>query len=308
MRPLTVPPALARKIEDVFGDQGRLWLANLPNLLDECAGRWSLQIGPPFDLSYNYVVPVVRADGTEAVLKLGVPGRELLTEMTALENYAGRGSARLIDSDAVQGAMLLERLSPGTMLSTLEDDDRATRIAAGVMRELRRKAPPIHDFPHDFPSVADWVKGLERLRRRFDGGTGPLPRPLVEEAESLFAELLRSQGEPVLLHGDLHHFNILQHGDRWLAIDPKGVVGEAEYEIGALLRNPSVERLAGPDAVGLQRRRIEVLSEELGYDKRRIRDWAVAQAALSCWWGIEDHADIDPAWIASAERLAEVHF
>lgn len=304
MKPLLVPPALAQKIEDVFGDRGREWLACLPALLDECARRWSLQIGPPFDLSYNYVMPALRSDGSEAVLKLGVPGRELQTEIAALEYYAGRGSARLIDSDAIQGALLLERLSPGMMLSALEDDDQATRIAAGVLRELRRKAPYIHNFP----SVADWAMGLERLRRRFDGGTGPLPSRLVEEAESLLAELLSSQGEPVLLHGDLHHFNILQHGDRWLAIDPKGVVGEAEYEIGALLRNPSVERLAGPDAVGFQRRRIEILSDELGYDKPRLRDWAVAQAALSCWWGIEDHGETDPLWIASAERLAEVHF
>jgi streptomycin 6-kinase len=228
----------------------------------------------------------------------------LRNEIAALQAYDRRGAVRLIDADDDRGALLLERVLPGDMLSTIEDDDKATRIAAGVMRKLRCPSPK----EHSFPAVADWARGMDRLRVHYRGGTGPFPKRLIEEAESLFADLLPSQGEPVLLHGDLHHFNILRHGDGWLSIDPKGVVGEAEYEVGALLRNPDPERLARPEAVALQTRRIEILAEELGFDKKRLRDWAVAQAVLSGWWGVEDGGELSDTWISCMERLSEVQF
>lgn len=305
----TPPSALTRNILGVFGDRGRYWLETLPDLLDQCARRWSLRIGPPFELSYNYVAPATRADGTEVVLKAGVPNREMNTEIAALAAYNGRGAVRLLEYDADTGVALLERLTPGTMLSTVTDDDQATRIAAAVMRELRHSPPQ----DHPFPTVADWAKGLERLRKHYVGGTGPFPARLVEEAEALLKDLLASQGEPILLHGDLHHFNILLQmappsPQRWLAIDPKGVVGEAEYEIGAFLRNPDPEVLARPVAVSLQKRRIEIFAEELGFDRLRLRDWAVAQAVLSGWWVVEDHGEVSATWIACCERLAEVRF
>jgi streptomycin 6-kinase len=61
-------------------------------------------------------------------------------------------------------------------------------VAAGVMKKMWRPAPP----DHRFPIVSDWSKGFERLRRRFDGGTGPMPEALVGETEAPFAELLAS--------------------------------------------------------------------------------------------------------------------
>ena len=87
--------------------------------------------------------------------------------------------------------------------------------------------------------MAEWGDGFKRLRARFGGGSGPLPSALVGEAEALFAALLDTAGAPVLLHGDLHHYNILAAGGgRWLAIDPKGVVGEPAFEVVALMHNP----------------------------------------------------------------------
>jgi streptomycin 6-kinase len=180
--------------------------------------------------------------------------------------------------------MLLERLQPGEPLSTVEDDEQATRFAGGVMGKLGRPAPE----KHAFPTVSDWARGFERLRRRFDGGTGPMPRGLVEEAEALFTDLLASEGEPLLLHGDLHHENVLSAGrDPWLAVDPKGVVGEAAYETAALLHNPA-EALDAPDPGKLLERRIEILTTELGLDPARVRAWGFAQAVLAAYWGLED--------------------
>ncbi len=298
-----VPDGLVGTIVELYGETGIEWLNRLPSLLADCAQRWSLRVLPPFDpLSYNYVAPAVRADGTDVVLKLGVPNPELLTEIEALRLFDGCGIVRLLDADPDQGILLLERLKPGTLLSSLADDAQATSIAAQVMQQLWRPAPESHPFP----TVSRWAAGLQRLRDRFDGGTGPFPAAWVERAERLFAELIESMGEPVLLHGDLHHFNILAaERQPWLALDPKGVVGEPEYEVGALLRNPFPHILGVPQASRVLARRVDQLAEELGFDRERLVGWGVAQAVLSAWWSFEDHGHGWEPGIALAEILAE---
>ncbi|HEV2239031.1 MAG TPA: aminoglycoside phosphotransferase family protein [Ktedonobacterales bacterium] len=298
-----LPAALVRMMTAMHGDAGAAWLAGLPPLLDECARRWSLTLGPPYPAAFSYVAPATRADGTLVVLKVGIPDREMRTGLEALRLYDGHGLARLLAVDEEHGAHLLERLVPGTQLATLADDAAATSIAASVMRQLRRPAPA----GHRYPTVAEWGRGFARLRQRYGGGTGPLPATLVEQAERLFVDLTASMAPPVVLHGDLHYFNIVAATRApWLAIDPKGVVGEPAYETGALLRNPMPHLLAMPDPARLTRRRVDQLAEELGFDRARVRGWGVAQAVLSAWWSIEDS---DSGWefaIGVAELLAAV--
>lgn len=298
MHPL--PDSFTRTVISTYPG-GAAWLDALPALIDSVAHRWHLTVLPPFDdLSYNYVAPAIRANGSPAVLKLGVPNPEMNTEIEALRRYDGRGIARLLAADAVQGAMLIERLQPGARLSTLVDDGEATSIAAGVMRDLWLPLPD----EHPFPTVAGWADGLGRLRERFNGGTGPFPAYLVDAAERLFAELLASQSEPVLLHGDLHHYNILSaERAAWLAIDPKGIAGEACYEVGALLRNPIPQVGSWPDLRRILARRIDILHDQLGFDRARMIGWGVAQAVESAWWSIEDGTGWGPTIIV-AEHLA----
>jgi streptomycin 6-kinase len=193
---------------------------------------------------------------------------------------------QLLDADPDNGILLLDRLIPGTSLLQLHDDPLATSLTSQVMRDLWRPVPA----DHSFPSVAKWSDGFKRLRDCFGGGCGPFPTELVEMAEALFAELLPSMSEQVLLHGDLHHENILSAQRRpWLAIDPKGVIGEPAYETGALLRNPLLDILDAANPVRLQRRRVDQFSEELDLDRQRILGWGIAQAVLSAWWSYEDH-------------------
>lgn len=300
----TLPQDWARRVVEVHGREGNTWLSDLPALIEASEGRWSLSVGPPFDgLSYNYVAPAVRADGTEVVLKLGVPNRELLTEIEALRLFGGRGVVRLLDADGERGILLLERLRPGTPLARLDDDGKATTIAAEVMQQLWRPAPG----EHKFPTVADWAVGLDRLRTRFEGGVGPFSSRLVETAESLFAELINSMAEATLLHGDLHHHNILaSERQLWLALDPKGVVGEPAYEVGALLRNPMPELLHMPRLGPLLARRLDILAERLGFERERIAGWGAAQAVLAAWWSFEDHGHGWEEWLVCARYLANL--
>jgi streptomycin 6-kinase len=223
--------------------------------------RWQLQPAGRFASDHAHVEPVTRADGTPAVLKVGPPGGH---EAAALAAFGGRAAARLLASDPERGALLVERLEPGTPLAAVADDDAATLAAADVMRRLHR--PPPAD--HGFPDVAEWGRDL--------------PDP------GEFAELCASSAPDVLLHGDLHHFNILRHGDGWAAIDPKGVIGEPAYETGALLRNPAPALLALAHPRRVLVRRAGLLAEALDLDAARILAWARVQAVLAAVWADQD--------------------
>lgn len=298
----SIPAHFARTTLELYGQQGADWLEKLPLLLDECVTRWSLTLSSPFSLSYNYVAPAVRVDGSQVVLKLGVPNRELSTEIAALQLYDGRGIIHLLEVDEGMGVMLLEQLQPGVMLSTLKDDEQATAVAAQVMQQLWRPLPPNHPFP----TINQWASGLKRLRHRFEGGVGPFPERLVETAESLFTDLLASATTPVLLHGDLHYFNILSaQRQPWLAIDPKGLAGEPGYEIGAWLRNPPTWVQTSAELKNNLTRRVDQFAEMLQLDRQRLAGWGMAQAVLSGWWSFEDHGrNWEPALLI-AELLAE---
>ena len=280
-----LPASFIYTVSSTFEGGGE-WLAQLPGLIAACEARWGLRVRPHFaGLSYNYVAPARMPDGREIVLKLGVPCDELTTEIEALRLYDGRAICRLVDADAEQGVLLLERLRPGHMLTAVNDDDEATRIAAGVMRRLWRPLPE----EHIFPSVSEWADGLARLRAEFGGTTGPFSARLVEMAESLYTDLLASSAEPVLLHGDLHHYNILAaEREPWLAIDPKGVSGEPAYEVGALIRNPMPDIYGWPNLEQVLDRRFDILAEMLALDRQRLVAWSMAQQVLSAWWSYED--------------------
>jgi streptomycin 6-kinase len=270
---------------DVRGAAGDAWLRRLPVLLDETAARWSLRLLPPFEpLSYNYVAPAVRADGTQVVLKAGVPHRELYGEIAALRNFDGRGAVRLLDADPHQGLLLLEHLQPGTPLDALPEEQLIS-AAIDLMRRLWRPAPA----GPDFTTVARWANGLQRLRAQFDGGYGPFPPELVDQAAGLFADLLAAGSDPALLHGDMHPGNILRsEREPWLAIDPKGVTGDPLYDVATFVCSvPEVEYEA--ELQRLLLRRASQAAEMLDYDRHKVVAWAIAHSVLSGWWSYEDH-------------------
>jgi len=199
--------------------------------------------------------------------------------------WNGKGAARIQDYDE-RGAMLIERARPGIELTTLHRegrDEEATAITCQLMLRLTVKT----DYP--FPTATDRAADLAGLRKRFNGNTGPFPEHLVDAAENLFAELIASQGEQVLIHGDLHHENILSaRREPWLAIDPHGLIAEREFETYALLLNP--DGIAkNPDLEAISRRRIDQMCDLLGFDRERIRGWGIACAVLSAWWSLDGH-------------------
>jgi streptomycin 6-kinase len=278
-----LPEDFIQFLRNVYGTEAaNAWFQRLPSLLEECAERWQLKLLPPFEnLSFHYVAPAERADGTSVILKTCSLTDEFVHGLAALRLFDGRGIARLLEYDEEREVMLLERLQPGTMLESLvpEQDEQATSILAGVMRQLWRPTPA----EHTFPTVEQLGQGLTQLRARYAGGYGPFPAHLVDEAMDLFATLSASAPQTMLLHGDLQHHNILRSGDAWLAIDPKGVVGDPGYEVGASFYNPMPRILEVHDLEQMLARRVAQLSEELGMERARIRGWGLAQCVLNAW-------------------------
>lgn len=292
-----------RNICHSFGAEGQRWLADLPDLLNQSARRWDLSLGEPFLLSYNYVCAATRADGTQAVLKIGVPNREILSEMTALRLFAGEGACRLLEADDENYTYLLERLYPGDMLVALPDDEARTHIACQVMTRLWRPAPP--ELP--FIPLTSWFGELDKLRPAYGGGTGPFPRWLVERVEALLPDFLHPSNPQMLIHGDFHHFNILSAARSelgWLAIDPKGVVGPVGYEVGPLLINPWDDLLNIDDVLAITERRLAILSEHLRLPRAELRDWGLCHCLLSAWWDTDDTGQGGQYALDCAELLA----
>src|SRR5262249_28807500 len=224
------------------------------NLIAHIEKEWRLTVGRPYPSSYNYVAPVQLKDCTQAVLKIGFPSDpEFQTEIEALKVFDGHGAARLIKADRKKSVILIERDEPGVMLAEANDDSYATRVLASVMKRLWKPVPR----DRIFPNVADWAKGVRCYRERFGHSAGPIPLDLIDKADELFEELIDTMRETVLVHGDLHHYNVLSsHRDSWLAIDPKGIVSEPAHEAAAMLRNPVSELYKYSDLRGTLRSRL----------------------------------------------------
>ncbi|HYM14933.1 MAG TPA: aminoglycoside phosphotransferase family protein [Dehalococcoidia bacterium] len=293
----SIPDALVATTRDERGESGMEWLRRLPRIIRTCARAWALDVGPPFDgLSYNYVAPARRADGSAAVLKVCFPEPEFFSETEALRLFDGRASVRLLESDVDRCALLVERIRPGRPVSVLRDDVAETAAAAAVMRGLWRPPPASHAFPlaRDWLSAARDAKTLPATKAAYPWIEGLLER----------AAHLASDGAPLmLLHGDLHHDNIIS-AERapWLAIDPKGVVGEPAWEIAPFLFN-NLPAGTG-EARRLIRRRADQLSDELSLDRARVYAWSAVRSLQSAFWSLRDSVRLREIAVMCAEELA----
>jgi streptomycin 6-kinase len=253
--------------------------------LEQLAHLWRVTVDRSFDTPSSLIAYGRR--GVEPVVLKVVkrPGDEWRAgEVTRA--FDGHGMVRALE--VIDGAALLERLDPGTPLVHIvrrDDDDAATAVLCNVIEAMSpgRTAP--------CPTVRDWARGFDRYATSTDT---QVPGDLVATGHRVFLDLCESQRNTRLLHGDLQHYNVLYDRSRgWVAIDPKGVLGELEYEIGAVLRNPTEcsDLLAAPATI---ERRVALFARRLSLDDGRLLRWAFAQAVLSAIWSVEDDAVVDP--------------
>ena len=290
-----LPPQFSKNVLGTCGERGERWLNDLPVTIGEIAARWSLAVEKPFpNLSYNYVAACVRADGSHAVLKIGLPEEkpEIFNEANFLQICNGEGAVKLLDFDRKNRAMLLERLSPGKHLKEIfcGNETQAVKIAIDVMKKLRRK--PIADS--EFRRLEDWFKGFDRAENT------NFPKEYVRKAQGFFDELNSRQN--YLIHGDLHHENILSATrEPFLAIDPKGIIGDIGYEISVFLNNHRWWLESEPNLQEKLDDAVRQFSEAFAIEPQDLRKWAFAQMVLSAWWTFEDGRSDWEKWLACAE-------
>jgi streptomycin 6-kinase len=275
---MRIPAAFVHETITREGEAGAAWLADLPGIVDELVKRWDCVVDGELTHGRVGVIVPVR----DAVLKVSFPHPGNVREPDAFAAWAGEGAVRLYERADEHYAMLLERVHPTTLAASDED------IAAVAGQLSRRLSVPA---PEDLPRMADqadaWEEELRKSAAEFDQA---LPPSVVNAALAVIDDLGRDQPE-LLIHGDFHPRNILR-ADRepWLAVDPKGYVGDPAYDGATLLKVRAADlhatgRFGAGDLMQAIGRELLVYADAAGVDPLRVRRWAQLQAVQGAYWG-----------------------
>jgi streptomycin 6-kinase len=253
-------------------------------MFDHYLKRWKLTPEGDAIITHSSDLLPVRCDGQPAMLKIAREPEEKLGGVL-MTWWAGEGAARVFlhDDDAV----VMERATgPGSLMHMALNghDDDASRIACATVALLHAPRP---SPPEGLHSLEQWFESLWLAAERKGG--------LIRECATTARNLLASPQEQVVLHGDVHHDNILDFGPRgWLAIDPKRVTGERGYDYANLICNPDLPTCTDPARFT---RQVEVIARAAGLERQRLLQWVMAHAGLSAAWFLEDNerhrADVD---------------
>ncbi|MFI6676328.1 aminoglycoside phosphotransferase family protein [Kribbella sp. NPDC050470] len=272
---MIVPEAFVRATVDREGEAGEAWLERLPGIIEELLSRWDCAVdGDAMHGQVGVVVPVLAP--APAVLKVSFPHPGNVHEPDAFAAWDGRGAVRLYERDDDRFALLLERVHPTTL-------NEGTNIAEDAGRLHRRLAVPA---PVGLPRLQDRADEWEaELRKDAAELTHPLPDSVLDAAVAVIHELGRGQPD-ILIHGDFHPRNILR-ADRepWLAVDPKGYVGDPAYDGATFLKPRALALMESDDLMKALQRELEVFAEAAELDPERVRLWAQLQAVQAALHG-----------------------
>ncbi|MFL5767814.1 MAG: aminoglycoside phosphotransferase family protein [Actinomycetota bacterium] len=308
---------IAAFTREEIGPDAEGWIEAVPRALPELAERWSLRLGEPFEAeTTSYVLPAERTDGSPAVLKLiypHYPETPFAQEVAGLGMWNGRGVVRLLEAEAEIGAQLLERAMPGTSALELDEDDALAIAAEVLLRMWTAQASPHPEIRTLAEQARIWAT---EIVADWEAAGEPYERDLLERGRSTLLRLAddvgrRAAEELVLVHGDLHHGNVLRaEREPWLAIDPKPILGEREYDLRAPLCDRREALFADRDPAARLRRRLDGLLGTLGdVDAQRPLEWAFVVELTWCTNGLtEAGPDGNSArmQLRSAELLASL--
>lgn len=282
------------------GADGERWLAELPELVERVADRWGLvEIGNAYEGgAIAFVAPVVRVGGAPAVLKVSFVDDETRFEGDALRAWGGHGAVRLLDAEADDGALLLERLAPGAPLAAHPDRDEAIAIACDLLRGLWTAPRADHRFTLVADLAAGWALELPARWAELDG---PFDEALVTHAAAQCRDLATPDRPQVIANRDFHLGNVLS-AERapWLVIDPKPLAGEPAFDTGHLVLTLLPDAPTDDDTEATTRR----VAVALGQSPDRVRMWAYVRAVENALWAAATGADDPSPYLAAAGALA----
>ncbi|WP_425472245.1 aminoglycoside phosphotransferase family protein [Streptomyces cyaneus] len=274
---IDIPDALIAQHVRYDGEAGRAYVTTLAERAARFLEHWRLRLdGPTMYGRCALVLPVLRADGTRAVLKLQDVDEETVGEPVALRAWRGDGAVLLLDSDDETGTLLLERLDANRLLDDLPDSREATVVIARLLAHLT--ATPAPPGMRGLGDIAEEM--LDETPAALEHLPDPAVRRLVADCAAAVREVAAEPGDR-LLHWDLHFENVLG-SDRapWLAIDPKPLAGDPGFDLF-----PALWNRFDADEV---RWRFDAMTEVLGLDRDRARAWTLGRVLQNSLWQIEE--------------------
>ena len=280
-----LPQKFVENTISLCGERGEMWLDTLPQIISELEKQWSIKAGNHFrNLSYNYVANATLSNEKVAVLKIGLPltDVEIYGEAAYLQAVDGNGAAKLLEFDRERQAILLERVAPGSNLRSVYKKEQSKAVTTAI-RVLKKILRPVTADTKDFVQLDAWFDGLKRA-----AGT-KFPQEYAERALEFYTELSTDTKNIFLLHGDLHHDNILSATrEPFLVIDPKGMVGHVGYDIGVFLNNHNDWLEWDTRLAGKLDKAVAEFALAFDLEEIIIRKWAFCQMVLSWWWMFDE--------------------
>jgi len=285
----SLPHELVTHITAQCGRPGEEWFDGLPTIIKSLERRWEITVSEPFPgIEFNYVATAVRQTGEDVVIKISPPFEqiEIFGEAAYLRDRNGDGAIRLLAVDAEHQAILLERAFPGKNLAELFTGNEADSLkpAIDTLRAILRPPP---SNSGEIVALDDWFDGMRRYL------STAFPSHYGSKALEIYDHLSKQPNRTFYLHGDYHPGNVVNATrSRFLAIDPKGIIGHVGYEIAVFLNNYHWWQEKRPDVRDRLATALSKFAMAFNISPYELRQWAFAQMVLGAWWNFTDTPDL----------------
>lgn len=285
---MIITSTLRKNIINKSGQRGQIWINNLPRVVSQLCSLWSLsETQPVSNMSWHYVATALHYKREPVVLKIGFDNDVVHSEYHALQYMRSEGIIEVLDYSQEFHAILMKQAIPGTTLNDSPiSPDKKMEIYAGILKNIADV--PCHE--KSFEDSKSWFAAIDSI------DNVRIPPEIVQKARHIRDDLFARKTNRYLCHGDLHMDNIIDAGDKWVAIDPKGVLGVSGFEAAAFDLCPTAEiiKISNNELSDLVIEKSRMLSDKTDIILADLYKWIFLRVLLSACWFIEDGGDPSP--------------
>ncbi|NQY42048.1 MAG: hypothetical protein HRT87_01720 [Legionellales bacterium] len=259
-----------------YGEKGEHWLKQLPLIIQRCANKWNFSITKICtELSYSYIV-FVNVESDEAVVKVIFDEEQFSNELAILQIMQGKHCIKLLGYLKEYKALLLAK-ADFSLSDYFPEREKESIAIYSMFIQKYMHSKIVFDLPKKYSHMHHWFKSIKY--------NDEIDNALITKALYLINSL--DKEELSLIHGDLHHGNVMNYQGDWVMIDPKGIVGSISFEISAFIINP--HSLITLDFINIIENRIHELSKILSIESSVLLEWTFVRAVLAACWCVEDN-------------------